>query len=174
MKEIKSDSNYLDINQIDIVEVVNNKCLNNLGHIVIDKIVTTPHNKTKVEFSNGNTLNFSSYRSAFEYLNAIYNLKIKVHATAAKKVALEVEDVDSSNIDIIATKLKKMITGFKGSNHSVKLNKMDLANYLESYEWTMNKFSIDDIRYIINMIDEQTEFEYRLYTRYIEGYFSGV
>ncbi len=150
-----------------IIEIINNKCSNKLGHEVISSISKTAHNKTMVKFVDGSSMNFCTYKSAFEYLNAAYNLKIKTETKVKVLETYEHSVVENSKIEIVVRKLKRFIKSFDESNYSVKLNNMILSDYLESYEWKANNFNSKDIDDIIDHIENSRAIANTRYANHI-------
>lgn len=165
-------NNYIhtDISPNVIIEMINNKCLNVLGHPVISSISNTINNKTTVKFVDGKVLNFCNYMDAFNHLNIAYNLKIQYTSKVNTPQLIEKTEKEISKVEYAINKLKKIIRSFKNVKNSVKINKMILSNYLESYEWKINKFTTIEIDEIIDKMERSTDISDTRYSYHIITY----
>ena len=177
MEEVLRDQSIhinMNISPELIIEVVNNKCIHNLGHPVINTMFTTVHHKVMVKFLDGKVMNFANYKSTLDYLNVAFNLQLDYIPKLEKHIPLEKESAkleenieDISIISQAVIKLLKIIQSFKETNYSIKLNKIILANYLESVEWKRNEFTVQDNYEVIDKVKKEKNSANKIYIEYI-------
>ena len=159
-----------------IIEVVNDKCIHNLGHPVIVSMSTTLHHKIMIKFVDGKVMNFANYKSTLDYLNIAYNLQLDYIPKIEKYVPLENKEILEEEIESVSTinkainKLLEIIKSFKDTNYSIKLNKIILANYIESAEWKRNEFSDQDNYELIDKLEKKINSSNRIYIEHIVKY----
>lgn len=166
MKEIVNDNNIY-INPGRFIKLINDKCLDKLGHKGIDNIYYSPNRKVVVEFTDGIVLNFASYRSAFDHLNVAYKLKLVIDYNNKKSQVYKIEKEEISAIDIAKFKIEVLLNGFKNIKNK-KLNNINLDEYFNSNEWKKNNFNKNELNEIIDYLEKTQDNETKKYVTVVK------
>ena len=162
----KSDENKY-IGPQRLLKLINDKCVEKIGHKVIRAIYTSINHKTVVEMMNDEVLNFSCYRSAFDHFNIAYNLNlVKKKKTKTQFITEHFED-KRSKIESVNKRLQDLIESFMGSKN-IELNNITLYDYFNSNEWKKNEFNKTEIREVITNLEAMENKMSRKYVEYIK------